>query len=159
MRYLKIALIFFVALQGLVGGIGNVMGITRGYEAVASVLAMDGVPESFPRVFAFEAPIIVWIGIFWILTLKLLTGVTGAVGVWQLWRHRNGSGPEFQAAKRWGLVACGASILMLFGGFIVIGSTLLFMWLTPLGQGAFESATYLLVCLGIVALFVNMRDD
>lgn len=158
-RYLKILLIFFVALQGLVGGIGNLAGLETTYTAVARVLSMEGVPSSFPRVFAFDTPIVIWFGVCWILLLKLLTGVTGAIGVFQLFRFRNGSGDEFQSAKYWGLFACGASILMLFGGFIVTGATMLFMWQTQLGQVAFEGATYLLVCLGVVALYVNMRND
>jgi predicted small integral membrane protein len=91
--------------------------------------------------------------------LKLFTGGAGAIGVWQLWRSRSASAEAFQAAKRWGLAACGASILMLFGGFIVIATTMLFMWQTPDGQVGFEGATYFLVCLGIVALYVNMSDD
>lgn len=48
---------------------------------------------------------------------------------------------------------------MLFGGFIVIATTMLFMWQAPRGQVAFEGATYFLVCLGVVALYVNMRND
>ncbi len=158
-RYLKIALIFFVALQGLVGGFGNLAGLDTTYGGVARVLSMEGVPSSTPRVFAFDAPVFIWVGVGWILLLKLLTGVTGAIGVFQLFRSRNGSAVEFQAAKYWGLFACGASILMLFGGFIVIGATMLFMWQTQAGQVAFEGATYFLVCLGVVALYVNMRSD
>lgn len=158
-RYLKIALIFFVALQGLVGGLGNLAGLDTTYVGVARVLSMEGVAAPVPRVFAFDAPIIIWVGAFWILLLKLLTGVTGAIGVFQLFRCRNGAAEEFQAAKYWGLFACGASILMLFGGFIVIGATMLFMWQTEAGQVAFEGATYFLVCLGVVALYVNMGPD
>jgi predicted small integral membrane protein len=120
---------------------------------------MEGVPSSIPRVFAFDAPIFIWIGAFWILLLKLVTGAAGAIGVFQLFRYRNGSAEEFQSAKYWGLFACGASILMLFGGFIVIGATMLFMWQTPAGQVGFEGATYFLVCLGVVAMYVNMRDE
>jgi predicted small integral membrane protein len=45
-RYLKIALIFFVALQGLVGGFGNLASIDTTYAGVARVLSMDGVPSS-----------------------------------------------------------------------------------------------------------------
>ena len=158
-RYLKIALIFFVALQGLVGGIGNIAGLDSTYASVAQVLSMDGVPSSMPRVFAFEAPTVIWFGTLWILLLKLATGVTGAYGAAQLFRHRNSSIEEFQSAKYWGLFACGASILMLFGGFIVIGTTMLFMWQTEAGQLAFEGATYLLVCLGVVVMYVNLRDE
>jgi predicted small integral membrane protein len=158
-RHLKIALIFFVALQGLAGGLGNLVGLETTYGGVARVLSMEGVPSSVPRVFAFDAPIFIWVGVCWILLLKLLTGVTGAIGVLQLFRYRNGSAVVFQAAKYWGLFACGASILMLFGGFIVTGATILFMWQTQAGQVAFEGATYFLVCLGVVALYVNVRDD
>lgn len=157
-RHLKVSLIFFVALQGLVGGLGNVAGLQTTYSAVERVLSMEGVPSNFPRVFAFEAPAFIWVGVCWIVLLKLLTGVTGAIGVFQLLRHRSGSSEEFQRAKYWGLFACGASILMLFGGFVVIGTTMLFMWEAQAGQEAFEGATYLLVCLGIVAMYVNMRD-
>ncbi len=158
-RHLKIALIFFVSLQGLVGGLGNLASLDTTYAAAARVLSMEGVQPSVPRVFAFDTPIVVWIGVFWILLLKLITGVTGAIGVFQLLQNRNGSADQFQTAKYWGLFACGASILMLFGGFIVIGTTLLFMWDTEAGQVAFEGATYLLICLGAVALYVNMRDE
>lgn len=158
-RYLKIALIFFVALQGLIGGFGNLAGFETTYDGVARVLSMEGVPPTIPRVFAFNAPILVWVGVCWILLLKLLTGVTGAIGVFQLFRYRNGSAEEFQAAKYWGLFACGVSILMLFGGFIVIGTTMLFMWQTPFGQAGFEGATYFLACIGVVALYVNMGND
>lgn len=158
-RYLKIALILFVALQGLVGGFGNLAGLKTTYGGVARVLSMEGVSPTIPRVFAFDAPIFVWAGVCWILLLKLLTGVTGAVGAFQLFRYRNASTAEFQAAKYWGLFACGVSILMLFGGFIVIGTTMLFMWQTQFGQAGFEGATYLLVCLGVVALYVNMGND
>jgi len=158
-RYLKIALIFFVALQGIVGGLGNLAGLDTTYGAVALVLSMEGVPSSVPRVFAFDSLAFIWIGTFWILILKLVTGVSGAVGVFQLLRHRNDSAEKFQAAKYWGLFACGASILMLFGGFIVLATTMLVMWQTEVGQTAFEGATYLLVCLGIVAIYVNMKDQ
>jgi predicted small integral membrane protein len=160
MRYLKMTLIFFVALQGLVGGMGNLASFNTGtYDAVASVLSMEGVPEAMPRVFAFDAPVFIWLGACWILVLKLVTGITGAYGAWRLFRARNDAAEAFHAAKYWGLVACGASIVMLFGGFIVIGTTMLFMWQTPMGLLAFEAATYLLACLGVIALFVNMRND
>ena len=159
-RYLKIALIFFVAVQGLVGGFGNLASLgTTTYDRVARVLSMEGVPSSFPHLFAVDAPVFIWIGACWILLLKLASGISGAVGVVQLVRYRNGSAAEFQAAKHWGLFACGAAILMFFGGFIVIGTTMLFMWLTDAGQIAFEGATYFLVCLGIVAMYVGMRDE
>jgi len=158
-RYLKMVLISFVALQGLVGGLGNIVGVATTYGGVARVLSMEGVPASFPRIFAFDSATVIWIGVCWIILLKLLTGVTGFVGAVRMFQCRNRPAVEFQAAKTWGLFACGASILMLFGGFIVIGTTLLFMWQTPLGQVAFEGATYLLVGLGVVALYVNMRDD
>jgi predicted small integral membrane protein len=158
-RYLKIALIFFVALQGLVGGVGNLAGLDTTYAGVARVVAMQGVPSSIPRAFAFDSPLLVWVGVCWIVLLKLATGVAGAMGVMRLLRNRNGSAAEFNAAKYWGLLACGLSILMLFGGFIVFGTTLLFMWQTQAGQAAFESATYYLVSLGVVALYVNIRDD
>lgn len=103
-RYLKITLIFFVALQGLVGGLGNLASLgTTTYAAVAGVLSMQGVPSSVPHVFALNAPIFVWVGAFWILLLKLLTGVAGSLGTFQLLRHRNGSTEEFQRAKYWGL--------------------------------------------------------
>lgn len=158
-RYIKIALIFFVALQGLIGGFGNLAGIDVTYDSVAQVVSMEGVSSSVPRVFAFDAPIIVWFGALWILVLKLVTGATGTIGVVQLIRHRNDSADAFQTAKYWGLVACGASILMLFGGFIVVGTTILFMWQTSVGEAAFEGATYFLVSLGVVATYVHMRDE
>jgi len=157
-RDVKILLILFVALQGLVGGLVNLAGLGNVYDTVARVLSMEGVPSSVPRVFASDAPIFIWLGVLWIALLKLITGVTGVMGVFQLLRFRNCSATEFQAAKYWGLLACGVSILMLFGGFVVIGTTMLFMWQTPAGQ-AFEGATYLLVCLGLVALYVNIKDE
>ncbi|MEZ5500261.1 MAG: DUF2165 family protein [Steroidobacteraceae bacterium] len=157
-RYIKIALVFFVALQGLVGGVGNLAGLSTTYNTVAGVLSMEGVPASVPRIFAVNAAPLIWIGVCWIFLLKLATGVTGAIGVWQLWWRRNASSEEFQAAKRWGLIACGFSILMLFGGFIVIGATVLFMWQTDTGQVAFEGATFFLLALGVVALFLNLPD-
>ena len=140
------------------GGVGNLAGLPTTYDAVAAALSMEGVPASVPRVFAVDAAPIVWIGVCWIFLLKLATGVAGAIGVWQLWQSRNATAEEFQVAKRWALMACGFSILMLFGGFIVVGATIFFMWQTEVGQVAFEGATFFLVALGIVALFINVKD-
>ena len=159
-RYLKIILVVFVGLTGLLFVAGNTANWSAGRELVAYVLSMKDHEIYASHIF----PIVtnsrmVTIAYLLILTGELLVGVLSFKGAWDLWRVRKGSAETFNAAKKYSILGTGMALIVWFGGFIVIGGVLLQMWQTQIGAGSFHDSFIFAVSGGLVLLFVSIPDS
>lgn len=159
MRLLKIVLIVLVGLWGLLGGIGNLVNYAGGHGAVVAVMARDGVP--FPPggpFFAITQPVLTHLGYAVIWLGKLASALTCLWGAVRLWGARVAPAEAFNGAKAVALAGCGIALVMLFGGFVVAGEGYFAMWSSPLGQLSSAAATQYITAIGLIALFVAVRD-
>jgi predicted small integral membrane protein len=159
-RYLKIVLVAFIGLLGLLYVAGNVTNWSAGLGAVAYVVGMQGheiyVSHIFPSV---SHPALVTVAYLIILTGELLVGVLSLKGAWDLWLARRASADAFNAAKTYAVLGTGMALVVWFGGFIVIGSALFQMWQTQVGANSFHDAFIFAAMGGLVLLFVSQPDD
>lgn len=158
-RYLKIALVTFVGLQGWFYVAGNIANWNSGLEAIAYVLGMEGHEiygnHIFPPV---ESPALVTIAFLIILTGEFLVGALSLKGAWDLWKARTTDADSFNSAKDFALLGTGMAVLVWFGGFIVVGGALFQMWQTPVGSGSFDDAYVFATTAGLILLFLNSPD-
>lgn len=160
LRTTKILLVVCVALWGLVGAILNVLdwgGTTGAVSAAASMSTFDGGAESWK---ATSNPIVIWAGALMITLSKLAAGVLCSMGAMNMWRERGNDPAGFSAAKTLALTGCGIAMIMLFGGFIVIGETWFEMWRSDvLRDLSLQSAFRYGGMITLIALFVGSRQD
>jgi len=158
-RNLKISLVVFVGLQGLLYVAGNTANWNAGLENIAYVLSMQGhevyATHIFPPV---TSPTLVTIAFLLILTGETLVGVLSLKGAWDLWQVRKSSADVFNASKTYAILGAGMAMLVWFGGFIVIGGALFQMWQTPMGDNSFRYSFAFAASSGLVLLFVNQPD-
>jgi len=158
-RYLKIILVVFVGLQGLLYVAGNSANWNAGFEIVAFVLSMEGNEVYAAKIFpAVTHPALVTIAFLLILTGEFLVGALSLKGAWDLWRVRKDSADVFNTAKTYAVLGTGMAMLVWFGGFIVIGGALFQMWQTQIGAGAFSNAFVFAATAGLILLFVSKPD-
>lgn len=159
-RYLKIALVVFVGLLGLLYVAGNVANWSAGLGAVAYVVGMEGHAIYAAHIFPpITHPALVTIGYLLILLGELLVGLLCLKGAWDLWVARHAGAEVFNAAKTYAVLGTGMAMLVWFGGFIVIGSALFQMWQTQVGSNSFHDAFIFSTMAGLVLLFVSRPDD
>ncbi len=158
-RYLKIVLVAFVGLLGLLYVAGNVSNWSAGVGAVAYVVGMEGheiyATHIFPPV---THPALVTIGYLLILLGELLVGLLSLKGAWDLWVARHAGADAFNAAKTYAVLGTGMAMVVWFGGFIVVGSALFQMWQTQVGSNSFHDAFIFATMGGLVLLFVSRPD-
>lgn len=159
-RILKVVLVLFVGLQGLLYVAGNLSNWDAGLGAVSYVIGMDE-HEIYPNhIFpSITNTVLVTIGFLTILTGEFLVGILSLKGAWDLWQARAGSASEFNAAKTFAVLGTGMGLVVWFGGFIVLGGALFQMWQTAIGSGSFDDAFVFAGTSGIVLLFVNAPDS
>lgn len=159
-RYLKIVLVAFVGLLGLLYVAGNVTNWNAGLGAVAYVMGMQGheiyVSHIFPP---FSHPALVTIAYLIILVGEFLVGVLSLKGAWDLWRARHAGSDTFNRAKTYAVLGTGMALVVWFGGFIVIGSALFQMWQTQVGSNSFHDAFIFAAMSGLVLVFLIQPDE
>ncbi len=159
-RYLKIVLVIFVGLQGLLYVAGNLANWDAGLGAVGYVLSMQGHEVYDARIFpAVTGSIGVTLAYLLILTGEFLVGALSLKGAWDLWRARAASAVAFDAAKTYAILGTGMAMVVWFGGFIVIGGALFQMWQTQVGAGSMDDALIFAATGGLVLLIVSRPDD
>jgi predicted small integral membrane protein len=159
MRATKIVLVVLVGLWGLLGGIGNLVNYAGGHAAVLAVMARQDVP--FPPGGPFVAiaqPALTHLGYAVIWVGKLASAFVCLWGAVRLWRVRGAPATDFNTAKNLALAGCGIALVMLFGGFVVVGDGYFAMWSSARGQLSSAMAIQFITAIGIVALFVAVRD-
>lgn len=158
-RYLKIVLVVFVGLTGLLFVAGNIANWDAGLASVGYVLSMEGHEISGSHIFPpVTNPALVTIAFLVILAGESLVGVLSLKGAWDLWGSRKGSADVFNASKTYAVLGTGMAMVVWFGGFVVIGGVLFQMWQTEIGHGSFGDAFILAASGGLVLLFVSGPD-
>ena len=158
-RYLKIILIVFVGLTGLLFVAGNIANWNAGLKVVHYVLSMEGHEVYGSHIFPpVTNSVLVTMAYLLILTGESLVGVLSLKGAWDLWSVRKGSADTFNASKTYAILGTGMAMVVWFGGFIVIGGVLFQMWQTKIGAGSFADAFVFAASGGLILLFVSRPD-
>lgn len=158
-RYLKIVLVVFVALLGVMYAAQNVVNLDEAYTFVMSAVGMRD-HTAYPSAFgpALHSPVLVWAALAIIILAEFAAGLLAAKGAWDLWAARNASAATFNAAKTCAVLGCGGALVIWFGLFTVVGGAYFQMWQTALGGASLAGAFQCAAQAGIVLLFVNMTD-
>jgi predicted small integral membrane protein len=158
-RYLKVILVVFVGLTGLLFVAGNIANWNAGLESVGYVLSMEGHEIYSSHIFPpVTKSAFVTIAFLLILAGESLVGALSLKGAWDLWSSRKESADAFNASKTYAILGTGMAMVVWFGGFIVIGGVLFQMWQTKIGAGSFHDAFIFAVMGGLVLSFVNTPD-
>ena len=156
----KILLIITVAVWGFISAFQNMANWDGTISAVlltTSMTTFDGGETSFQATYY---PIIIWTGALFILFSKLATGILCSIGALRMWRAQSIDIASFESAKQIALTGCAISMLMLFGGFIVVAEGLFELWRSESMRGpVLESAFRYAGMITFIATFVASKDE
>lgn len=159
-RLIKIKLVFLVAFWGLMGVLGNLAHLGLTYDNVQQVTSMTHMVEAGGAPpWANSNPVVIWLGVLLIVAGKAGALLFGTVGGIAMLRARTASAEAFQVAKKWAIVGCGAAVLMLFGGFTVIGETVFLMFFDPELEHAAQAAFRYGGFIALIMIFLAQRDE
>lgn len=159
-RYLKIVLVAFVALLAPIYAGQNVVNLDKVYTYVATVTSMEGhalYPDALGP--AITNPVAIWTIVTVIIAAEFAAGLLALKGTYDLWRARKAPAKDFNAAKTYGILGCGMALVVWFGIFAVIGGAWFQMWQTELGQASLEGAFQYVGNVGLVLIFLAMKDE
>ena len=158
-RHLKIIFVAFISLLCLFYAAQNVANLDACYQAFAYVMgAVDHqvYPDSiFPAV---QNPALIWLVLVLVVTLEFVAGLLAAKGAWDLWGARKAPAADFNDAKTYALLGCGAGIVVWLGLFAVFGSALFQMWQTEVGGGSMDDAFQFFTACALIFVIVNGAD-
>jgi len=159
-RLLKAELVFFGGLLCLFYAANNIANLQEAYGFVAYVLSMAG-HEAYPNAFGpgITNSILVWLVLIIILVGEFAAGFLCLKGSWDLFRARKGSADDFNGAKTHAVLGLGIGVVVWFGLFMGIAGAYFQMWQTEAGTNAHNGAFQYAMALGMVMIFVNMKDD
>ena len=158
-QYLKIILVAFIALWGLIGGLGNLADYESGSQTVGRVLSMVETFSGGKMWRATGNSVLIAIGYASIFIPKLVCSVLCGIGAWQMWQSRNGPAEIFNQSKKYAILGAGIALVMLFGGFIIVGNEFFLMWQSEFGQRSLQHAFRLFGSIGLILLFVQSPDQ
>ena len=160
LRTSKILLVVAVVFWGFVGAFFNVLhwdGTIGAVGAATSMVTWEGGAESWQ---ATSSVVVIWAGALFITISKVTASLLCAVGAGKMWTARRSSTANFASAKKIALSGCGLAMLMLFGGFIVIGESWFELWRSDAMRGpVLESAFRYGAMITLIALFVGQDND
>ena len=161
-RSLKILLTLFVAYWGLVGVMGNLLSLDITYQYVEMVTSFTGIPPKegaeFPP-WQTTNPIVVSLGVLLIISGKIGAFIFGSLGAYKMIKAYKASAEVFAQAKQYAMFGCGLAVVMLFGGFIVIGETMFLMWANPDGASAAQSAWRYGGFMALIMIFLGQKES
>lgn len=157
-RNLKIIFAVIFAVWGLFGGSMNLAGYGGGLSSVESVTSMSHKDPEARAPWTTSNPIVIHLAFALIWGAKLLGGILCAIGARNMWRTRNGSAGEFNAAKGHAVAGLGVYLIMLIGGFNLFGAVIYGLWAGPAAV-AFDLSWVFAGEIGLIMIFMNMRDD
>ena len=158
LRYIKILMMFMVGLFGLIGAYYNLIQIDSTLALVSQVVTGSGA-AGVAQWQQIESPLLVALCFSVIPSAKILSGLLCLFCVKQMWSSRKSDMLAFQRSKQLGMAGCGVMLAMLFGVFILISETWFQQWQTELGGAILGAAERYIVCVGVVAFFINLADD
>lgn len=158
-RGLKIALVVFVALQGLMYAVQNIVNLDAAYGFVTAVLSMAD-HAVYPAHFGppATAPALIWTALWVIIAGELLIGVFGLIGAAQMGAAFGAEPERFAGACKFAFLSCGMSLFVWFGLFMVVGGAYFQMWQTPLGAASYNGAFQYALGPAAVLLFLKTPD-
>lgn len=160
LRLTKTVLIFAVAAYGFVAVFHNVADWSGTLDAVRSATSMSTFEGGADSWQATSNPLVVWLGALFIASGKLAAGVLCAVGGARMWRASSADADAFQRSKSLALAGCGVVLFMLFVGFVVVAESWFELWRSDALRGpVLNSALRYAAMIGLIAIFVGMRDD
>lgn len=159
-RILKIIFTAIVALQALLFAIQNVVNLDAAYQTTAYVLGnQDHVAYTSSIAPSITNSAFIWLALIVILIGEFSAGFLAAKGAFDLWKYRNASAAEFNAAKHYAIIGCGVSIVVWFGLFMVMAAAYFQMWQTTIGAGSYNDAFKIFTASMLVLLYLNQTDD
>lgn len=157
-RTTKILMVALFGLWALTSLITNLGAIPKTYGALEMVSSMRELGDHAPP-WATTAPAVVWLGTVCLLVGKLITAMLCFKGSRAMWRMRAGDSTSFQQSKQWAIVGGWSAVIWLFFGFAYFGEVIFFMYLGDMGFKVAETAFRYAGYIGLMTLFVGMRDD
>lgn len=137
---------------------GNITDYGSNFAFVQHVLSMDTTfPGNALMYRAITNPTLWTIGYWGIIFGEGITCVLFLIATWQLWKARNGSGEEFNEAKRFVVMGATMGFLVWFLGFMVIGGEWFAMWQSQTWNGQ-EAAFRFYITILAVLIFVKQPD-
>ena len=160
LRIMKILLVLGVAMWGLIGAFGNLADWSGTKDAVAAVTTMSTFEGGSDHWRATSNPVLIFTGALFILLFKAIAGLLCLLGAWRMWAARASGAADFARAKTLALTGCAVAIFLLFVGFGVIAEVWFELWQSKeLHDPVLASAFRYGGMIGLIALFVGMRDD
>jgi predicted small integral membrane protein len=158
-RYIKIALAAFAALFCLFYALQNIVNLGPAEWFVGTMSGMEG-HEAYPNTFGFaiRSPIVVKLMLWIIIIGELAAGLLAGKGAIDMFRARNGSGDEFNAAKTYALAGTGLAVIVWFGIFGAFGGAFFQMWQVEAGVNALRDASFFALQHGMVWLIIRSDD-
>ena len=159
-RHIKVALAAFVSLMCLFYAAQNLANLQAAYGFVAYVSGMSD-HTAYANHFgpAITSPILIWFMLIVIIGLELLAGLLAGKGAVDLFRARNATAAEFNAAKHYAIAGCGIGILVWLGLFGAIAGAYFQMWQTEAGNQALAGSFWYSMQLGLVWILLALKDD
>ncbi|MBD8873079.1 DUF2165 domain-containing protein [Rhodanobacter sp. DHB23] len=158
-RLCKVAVLAAIALWIALVAFGNLGDYGSNWPFVQHVLAMDTIfPDAHIRYRAIRSPLLQHAAYALIIALEVLAAVLCWLGVWRLWRARQGTAAAFQRAKRIAVLGLATGVLLWLGGFVAIGGEWFGMWMSSQWNGI-ESAFRFAIVLLAMLLWLGQRDD
>jgi len=160
LRKLKILLVLFIGLHGLIYALQNLVNLDQAHSALGYVLSNVGhkvYPNSiFPAV---TSPLLHWCALWLVILGESAVGYFGIKGAWDLFAARNETAERFHAAKTNGVISAALALFVWFGFFMTFGAALFQMWQTELGSGSMQGAFMYSMASTITMIFVCVTKD
>ena len=159
-RLIKVALAAFVSLFCLFYALQNIANLQAAFGFVAYIGSMADHP-AYPQSFgpAVTSPALIWILLWIIIGLELLAGVLAGKGAVDLFRARNASAADFNAAKKWAVAGCGVGVLVWFGIFGAFAGAYFQMWQNEAGTNALQGSFWYSMQMAVAWLLIAATDD
>lgn len=158
-RAAKVLLVLLIGLCALLIGLDNIIDYGTNYAFVQHVMSMDTIfPTSTLTWRAITSPLLHHLAYALIIAAELLTGLICIVGARRLWRARAARAQHFNAAKDLATIGLTLGFTLWFFGFMTVGGEWFQMWQSQAWNGQ-QAAFRFIVCIGLVLLFLNQRDD
>lgn len=160
MRLIKILLAAFVAIFCVSYAVQNIVNLQAAHGFVSYVASMAD-HGAYPAHFgpAITAPALTWTMLLIIIALEMGAGLLAAKGAYDMFKTRNASADDFNAAKSYAMAGCGVAIIIWFGLFSAIAGAYFQMWQTEAGLNALRDASMFSVQNGIVLMVLALKDD
>lgn len=158
-RSIKIVLAVFAALFCLFYSFQNMVNLGPAEWFVGTMSGMEG-HEAYPKTFGFAvtSPFLIKLMLWIIIIGELVAGLLAGKGAVDLFRARNGSSEQFNAAKTYALAGTGLAVVIWFGIFGAFGGAFFQMWQVEAGLSALRDASFFALQHGVVWLMIRADD-